>query len=250
MNTLNDVEYGTCEYCGQPLEKQQIPAFGGKPFWIFKACSCEGAQEADRKLQEEETARKAEEERQARERRYEWAGLPRKYWSGACDDDRFDFWLHMIRSGQGLFFTGRQGRGKTYAACAIARVLIDEDKWRVKFADVEAIEREVTSSWHSRETAEENVIDRYLKADLVIIDDLGAEELTSVTMKTLRAVISGREANGGVTIFTSNYSRKDFALHIAQEADKVQAARLASRIAGMSDVVVFEGEDRRLQRER
>lgn len=239
MSTLDSI----CEHCGKPLEEYEIP-FGNTAIKLFRECECYGAQEARRRREAEEAERQRREEEERVIRSYKFAGLPRRYWDAEADDAEF---VSAIKEGRGLFFTGKSGRGKTYMACSIARKLIAE-RWRVKFADVESIEREVTSTWNSRGENEESVISKYVNADLAIIDDLGAEELTAVTMKVLRAVISGREANAAVTIFTSNYSRLEFAKHIAQEADRVMAARLASRIAGMSEVFEFTGEDRRLTR--
>lgn len=206
-----------CEFCGEPLEPVEVGLFG-KPFTIFKGCTCERAVEEARRREAEEEAIRLEAERKAREVKYQFAGIPRGYWEADDPDD-----------------------------ASIARKLIARG-WRVRFADVEAIEREVRSSWGSRDTNEDQVIDKYVNADLAIIDDLGAEEITPTTMKVLRAVISGREANAAVTIFTSNFSRKEFALHIADESNQVMAQRFASRIAGMTEVIPFDGEDRRLKR--
>lgn len=245
MTTNSENDRGICEFCGKRLEEVAINGLNGsRAFTVFKACECDGAVDAERKRIEEEEARKLEEKRKQIEMRYRFAGIPKAYWNAEADDGDH---IASIKDGRGLFFTGKSGRGKTYTACSIARKLIAEG-WRVRFSDVEGIEREVRSSWGSRETSEDNVIDKYVNADLAIIDDLGAEEMTPTTMKTLRAVISGREANGGVTIFTSNYSRKEFAQHIARESDQVMAQRFASRIAGMTDLVEFTGEDRRLKR--
>lgn len=241
--TTSDVQK-FCEFCGEPLEPYELD-FLGKPMRLFKACTCDRAVAEERRREEEERRIKEEAEAKAREAKYRSAGIPRRYWD-ADDADDAEL-VEAIREGRGLFLTGKCGRGKTYTACSIARKLIALG-WRVRFADVEAIEREVRSSWGSRETNEDQVIDKYVNADLAIIDDLGAEEMTPTTMKVLRAVISGREANDAVTIFTSNFSRKEFALHIADESNQVMAQRFASRIAGMTEVIPFEGEDRRLKR--
>lgn len=238
-----------CEFCGRELEPIELPSIGKlRAPELYRACTCPDAQARDAAIEAE---RRAEEERRETERiemRYKLAQIPRRYWHAECDDERFDGWLAHVRSGGGLFFTGLQGRGKTHAACAILCRLLEEDGKRVRFADIEGIEREVTSAWRSRDTSESAVIDKYTNADVVVIDDLGAEELTTVTMKVLRAVISGREANMLPTIFTSNYTRLDFANHLAQEASGIMAKRIASRISSMTEVAEFNGNDRRLAR--
>lgn len=258
-----------CEHCGAPLEPVELPTFAARAshevaqsFVLYRACDCDEAKAERERLEAEEAARKAADERRAREATLKRAGIPKRYWNAKLDDDGGEMWLvtekgerkepvtgeellDMVRDGRGLFLTGKSGRGKTHTGCAILLRLMAEHI-RVKFADVEKIEREVKAAWDERGQTEEGVIARYVNAPVVLIDDLGAEELTPTTMKTLRAVISGREAEDAVTIFTSNYSRRDFALHIAQESDRTMASRLASRIAGMTEVVEFTGEDRRL----
>lgn len=254
MPNTNNEEARCCEYCGAALEPIELqPMFrgtGGRfPSVVFyKACTCAQAKAALKKAEEEEAAAKAEAERQARERAYKRARIPKRYWNAELDD-KGAMLYGKVRNGQGLFLTGKSGRGKTYTACAILRRLIEDGYRNVKFADIEGIEREVTASWGNRDENEAAIIARYVNAEVCVIDDLGAEELTAVTMKVLRAVVSGREANDAVTIFTSNYSRRDFALHVGAKADKVMASRLASRISGMTEMVTFEGEDRRLCRE-
>lgn len=238
-----------CEFCGRELEPIELPSIGKHRLPLFyKTCTCDEAQAREATIVAEQEAEERRREAERIKARYEHAQIPRRYWHAECDDERFDGWLAHVRNGGGLFFTGLQGRGKTHAACAILCRLIEEDGKRVRFADIEGIEREVTSAWRSRDTSESAVIDKYTNAEVVVIDDLGAEELTTITMKVLRAVISGREANMKPTIFTSNYTRLDFANHIAQEASGIMAKRLASRISSMTEVAEFTGNDRRLAR--
>lgn len=259
-----------CEFCGEELEAIELPTFAArssksaKTFTLYRACDCEGAVAERERIEAEEAAKEAENRRRAREASLKRAGIPKRYWNASLESEGGEMLLLMdqgerkvpvtggelldkVKSGQGLFLTGKSGRGKTYTACAILLRLMAERVY-VKFADVEAIEREVKAAWDERGATEQGVIDRYVNAKVVVIDDLGAEEMTTTTMKVLRAVISGREANDAVTIFTSNYSRRDFALHMAQESDRVMASRLASRISGMTEVVEFTGVDRRLSR--
>lgn len=241
---------GVCEFCGKQLEEGSHPVLAGfdsngkaikKYRTYFKSCNCEGALAAKRKRYELDHA---DQERRLKEA-YDRAGIPKRFWDA---DDKDDTRLiSKLKGGQGLFFTGLPGRGKTYMACSIARKFIAEG-YTVRFCDIESLEREVKSAWSSRTMSERDVIDKYVKASLTIIDDLGAEELTPMTMKVLRAVISGREAYAGVTIITSNYDRKEFAQHLAAETDDIKAQRIASRVSGMTEVIRFNGPDRRLSR--
>ena len=244
MSTPSGTMRGYCRHCGKKLEPIEVELNGRMVTVAYRFCDCDAAK-AEIIAEAEAAAEKAaREERLAVERRYRAAGIPSKYWDADADDAEH---IAKIDEGRGLYFTGKPGRGKTYTACSIARKKIAEG-WRVRFGDVETIEREVKAAWHSRETSEAEVLLKYVNADLAIIDDLGAEAMTPTTMKVLRGIITEREANGGVTIFTSNFDRREFAKHVAASADQTMAYRLASRIAGMTELVEFSGEDRRLKR--
>lgn len=242
MSTPNETPRGVCPYCGKRLVPIVIDICGEERIPAYRRCDCDAAREEEMAYEREEAARREREEAANLARKYRSAGIPKKYWEADADDAEH---IEALKRGQGLFFTGLPGRGKTYTACSIARRLIDEGL-RVRFGDIETIEREVKAAWNSRETSEAEVILKYANADVAIIDDLGAETITPTTMKVLRSIISEREANDAVTLFTSNYDRREFAKHIAEKSDRVMAQRLASRIAGMTELVVFEGEDRRL----
>ena len=210
----------------------------------FLPCECAEAQ-AERGREEAEA--KAEEERREqkkRELRYERAGIPRRYWDAETDVAAY---LETLHRGVGLFFTGKVGRGKTYAACVIVKRLVDSGI-RAYFSDVERIEREAKDARASFQS-EQEIIDRYVHVPVLVLDDLGAEKVTTRQSTILRALISGREAEDRPTVYTSNLDRKGFAKHIAEAEGTTMAERLASRLAGSTEVVVFDGEDRRLNRE-
>ena len=244
MNTPNETMRGFCGHCGKKLDPIQVEVNGRMTTVAYHYCDCAEAVAELVAEAEAEAERVARHERLVLERKYRAAGIPSKYWDADADDAEH---IERVKAGVGLYFTGKSGRGKTYTACSIARKLIDEG-WRVRFGDVETIEREVKAAWHSRETSEAEVLLKYVNANLAIIDDLGAEAMTPTTMKVLRGIITEREANGGVTIFTSNFDRREFAKHVAASADQTMAYRLASRISGMTELVEFTGEDRRLAR--
>lgn len=255
MTNTSSVSAKCCQFCGKPLERREIPEFLKNIYssaktempQIFKPCQCEGQQAVLRQEQKEEAAKRASERQARREAAYQRAGIPKRYWHAELNEEQKGL-LEKVKAGQSLFFTGKCGRGKTYAACAILRQLIKDGYRNVRFSDIEGIEREVTATWGMRGQSEQETIASYVNANVLVIDDLGAETMATITMKILRAVISGREANEAVTIFTSNYTRRDFALRIAAEGDKVMASRLASRISGMTEMIEFNGSDQRLKR--
>lgn len=248
MQSTHEIN-GTCVFCGKKLEPIPVPEFlreqGMRSLGVYMECDCEDARAQRAMAAEEERIRLAELERQRIACSYKRAGIPKRYWQAEIDTDEGRDALAKIENGRGVYLTGGVGVGKTYIACAICRELVKRG-WRVRFADVEAISREVTSTWSSNDSTEEGVIKSWTSADLAVIDDLGAEEMTSVTMRVMRAIINGRDADDKVTIFTSNLDRVSFATHLADEADELKAERIASRIAGMTEVIEVHGKDRRV----
>lgn len=233
---------GVCEFCGEPLPVVALSALN-RDYSFFGPCECAGAVAHREAELAEQKAREEAERRRLEAERYERAGIPRHYWTADVDDARY---IELIKQGCGLYFTGPSGRGKTHTACSIARKLMAEN-WLVRFVDADQIAREVAAAWNTRETTEDAIIKKYTNASLIVIDDIGAERVTSTALKALRAIITGREANERPLIATSNLTRKDFAQRIADADDATMAYRLASRIAGMTQQFVFDGPDLRLK---
>ena len=74
----------------------------------------------------------------------------------------------------------------------------------------------------------------------LIIDDIGAEKLTDFVRQTTYYLINEREMNELPLIITSNYGLEQ----LAEQIDD----RIASRIAGMCEIVKFKGEDKRIKK--
>ena len=254
-------DFVTCEFCGNELHEVTPPAWiadlavltDGDFAPVYERCDCEEAvrarsEELEAKWEAEAIAAVGDAKSRLRAAALR-AGIPEGYVLRGMDDKAlYAELLRTIDAGEGLFLTGGTGTGKTHAACAVAQRFLRCGK-TVRFADPEQIEREVKASWGRMANDDEaSVISRYVTADLAVIDDLGAEVMNAVTMKALRAIVSGREANGRVTVFTSNLTREQLAQRVADGTDEVMADRMASRIKGMTRMFAFGGPDRRISR--
>lgn len=261
MPSTHEIDQVTCEFCGRELRRVVLPDWAIDLAAITEAdvnpayerCDCEQAvrlrtERLEAKWEAEAIAAVGDAKSRMRASAMR-AGIPEGYVLEGMDDKAlYAELLKTLDAGCGLFLTGGTGTGKTHAACAVGQHFIKRGK-TVRFADPEQIEREVKASWrHDLNDDERSVIARYVTADLVIIDDLGAELMSSVTMKALRTVVSGREAAGRVTVFTSNLTREQLAQRIADGTDEVMADRMASRIKGMTRMFCFDGPDRRISR--
>lgn len=251
MHTLK----AKCAYCGAVYDVAEVSdeifdrfAEVWAPFVPSPApCSCPGAVAEREEREAEERVREEARRREELRASYDLIGIPAIYRRAELDADQEDM-LEKVKRGRGLFLTGDPGVGKTHAACAILRRLHDEGWPRLKFCDIARVDREVRASWDEFGNNEDRVIRSYVKATCLVIDDLGCEAISPTVMRIIQAIISERDACGAPTVITSNYDRQGFAELIASSTDAMKAARLASRIKGMTDMVRLEGPDRRLER--
>ena len=84
----------------------------------------------------------------------------------------------------------------------------------------------------------DDLLSRYADIPYLIIDDLGAEKPTEFVRQSTYFLINEREMYERFTIITSNFSLK----YLDENIDP----RIASRIAGMADIVEMGGGDKRL----
>ena len=77
-----------------------------------------------------------------------------------------------------------------------------------------------------------------VECDLVVWDDIACGNVSQYDFTNLMMLIDSRTANGRSNIYTSNQDTK-------QKLEAVVGDRLASRIWELSDVIVFNGKDKR-----
>ena len=132
-----------------------------------------------------------------------------------------------------LYFCGRTGLGKTHLSLAIANEAIKKG-YNVVYGSVinflNKLEREKFGRADSFET--EDVL---INADLLILDDLGAEFSTPFAVSALYNIINSRIARGVPTIISSNLSFDDLETRYPES--------IVSRIIGTFVAVVFTGND-------
>lgn len=124
------------------------------------------------------------------------------------------------------------GSGKTYLACCIANELLNEYCERVRFitapdylAAVEAAQK--------REAGTEDRSKKYMEAEILILDDLGAQRKSEWAEEKMFGLINRRMEDKKVTIFTSNMHPSDLGMN----------NRLVDRIVKMSHTIVQMPEE-------
>lgn len=102
--------------------------------------------------------------------------------------------------GHGLtFYSPTTGTGKTFLACCVINELISRG-YRVKVTEFVTLKDELTR------TDKGEYMDRLCSYDLVMIDDLGAENVTGYTNETECYIIDNLTEAGVPLIVTTNYT--------------------------------------------
>lgn len=116
--------------------------------------------------------------------------------------------LEAKKEGLGLMIYGEPGNGKTYLVSAIANKLI-ESQIPVICVNIEGLLsriRETYSKWGKE--AEGDVIRGLQNADLLVIDDLGTEQINEWSQAKIYNIIDGRYRQGLPLVITSNLDIK------------------------------------------
>lgn len=146
-------------------------------------------------------------------------------------------WFVKERPAQSLYFYGGYGTGKTFLAAIIAQhFMLDFD--RVVFGDVPSLMEKIKQSF---DTNAEPLND-YLACDLLILDDIGAGQITEWNVGMLYQIVNTRYNEGKQIIVTSNF---DFE-HLERVLKYATGKRIVSRLAEMCEVAFMGVKDRRL----
>jgi DNA replication protein DnaC len=143
-----------------------------------------------------------------------------------------------------LFLTGAPGLGKTFLSACIARVVSEKgfsvvyDTAGNIFSRFEA--RKFARGEEEAQTASADAR-RYLRCDLLILDDLGSEFTTPFVQSALYEIVNTRLVEGKHTILSSNLSLAAIRQRYSPQ--------VASRLEGEYQLLPFVGQDiRQLKR--
>ncbi len=147
---------------------------------------------------------------------------------------------HFQETGENLLLIGGTGLGKTHLSTAIARRAIERGYDVVYETAQNMIADFEYDRFKSGYDSEEMRSDKYFEADLLIMDDLGAELTNQFTVSSLYNIINTRINRGKSMIISTNLGQKG----LFERYDE----RITSRLLGEFGVLLFKGTDIRRQK--
>lgn len=179
-----------------------------------------------------------------------------------CQGEKEQAKLALVMGGS-VFLTGSPGTGKTHMAVGLmwewllGALRVEQRKdggviaWGVNFkagdphcvpifVSVPELYGELKDTFDGKgDESERSVMNRYSTAIMLVLDDIGAEQITDWKRGTLYSLIDRRYREMRQTIITSNMTLDEMAERIDD--------RIASRIVEMGAVIAMTGEDYRLK---
>lgn len=129
-----------------------------------------------------------------------------------------------------LFLMGPTGTGKTHTALAVMMRLFEATSLAPRVVTAPVMCESLRPNGGA-------TLDRYRNAQLLVLDDLGAEKVTGFVETVTLQVIDHRYRHKLPTIITTNVPADGLADMLGE--------RVVSRIRGMCDTVIFDGPDLR-----
>ena len=159
----------------------------------------------------------------------------------ACRNFAFSF--PNVKSN--LFLRGGTGLGKTYLSACIARVVAEKGFsvcYDSAFSALEAFERQKFARAPEDAEAASVRVSRMLSCDLMILDDLGTEMVTPMSVSALYSLLNSRLNAGLHTVISTNCTD--------EELERRYSPQICSRIHGEFLELPFYGTDIRLRKKR
>lgn len=142
--------------------------------------------------------------------------------------DKFD-----SENTKNMLFYGNTGLGKTFLSAAMANSLSKCGK-TVMYYSAKDLLRMITDNEFSRDYERKNECVRAYNCDLLIIDDLGSEHITSNSVASLFDILNTRMINSKKMIINTNLNMK--------ELNDIYSARILSRLTEFK-IFKFIGND-------
>ncbi len=148
----------------------------------------------------------------------------------------WDFINSFSENSENLLFYGTSGTGKTFLSHCIAKELLDKGYFVVYRTADDLIQNLKHIKFNEDDQMEYLLLD----CDLLIIDDLGSEQISVFSKTELFNLINKKLLMGKKMIVSTNYS--------LEEILKSYSERISSRLLGNFNLCKFYGDDIRIQK--
>lgn len=242
-----------CAVCGEAVEMMigfpLMDGNGGKePRKVHRMCRCEKEEKEayDRRMKFEEEQRRIDDLRrlslmdtklrgvrfsnyQVTDENRRVFGIAKKY------VENFDV---MLSKNQGILFWGNVGTGKSYTAAAIANELIDRMHSAIMTSFIKLLNEMMQFGGNDtdKRLSAADYIQKLNQAQLLVIDDLGAERGTDFALEKVYDIIDSRYRSGKPIILTTNLEMSQM-----KNCDDIRYNRIYDRIFEMCYPVKVDG---------
>ena len=148
----------------------------------------------------------------------------------------------------GILFIGPQGIGKTHLAVAIIKKLMRQKSIECLFCTFPELLKEIQNSYNPvSQTSELSLLAPILDTEVLVLDELGAQNPSSWVKDTVAYVLNYRYNENKVTILTTNYVDKDDdETRAIVDPDSLSGrigVRIRSRLFEMCKTIKMDGND-------
>ena len=259
-----------CKYCGKTLYYECVVLMGQAIIWNLEKprCDCEKAvafwKGWDAKQEKIKKEKELAEEQELRKQKIESilgkSGIKKRYLSRTIDSfsvtaenkrsfevatDYIKNFREYFTQGKGLYLEGPCGTGKTHLAIAIALAIINTGVPVICKTSIDILGDIKRCYERNSEVTEEEVLEAYKTVDLLIIDDLGKEQVTEWSVPVLYSILNERYEALLPTIITTNYNTTALAEKLSAKGDAETATAIISRFVESSKRVTMSWADYR-----
>lgn len=135
---------------------------------------------------------------------------------------------------ENLLIHGTYGTGKSHLSIATTKKLIDKG-YSCLFLSLPKLLTKIRDTYNNDDMTEDKLLEHIQSVDLLVLDDLGAEQKTEWSIPKLFEVMDSRA--GKSTIYTTNLSSKELKKHMNE--------RNFSRLMEDTEIIIMNGDDYR-----
>lgn len=236
-NSKEEIFHNKCKFCGKDLKPIGLDyLYANMPLSSieYERCDCKQAMDYWNEID-------LKEEKQKKRKQFEQMISQfyiQNYISKQIQDYQFDnfiitetnkkeveiakdFTKKCINKNQknGLIITGKSGVGKTHLATAILNQLTEKDML-VLMGRLILLLDVIRDTFKDFSSKEKDIIELYSKVDVLIIDDLGTERISSWALEKLYTIIENRNENKLPIIVTTRFNKESLLDRFYQSEDE------------------------------